>query len=42
MKSIDSGHQKILVRGQAFPVGGQFDSRSAVTFSLNVTVHSPN
>ncbi len=24
--ATDSGHQKILVRGQAFPAGGQFDS----------------
>jgi hypothetical protein len=32
-----SGHQKVQVRGHAFPVGGQFDSSSAVSSSLNVT-----
>ena len=34
----DSGHQKIPVRGHAFLIGGQFDSRPAATSSPNVTV----
>ncbi len=33
----DSGHQKVQVRGHAFPVGGQFKSSSAACSSLNVT-----